>query len=347
MTSESPTFVSLMYHNVVVDNADATAGLRLDRLSPSITEYFVTRNQFADQLATLARSALPANPELIGQVFQDRIKSMRFTSRDASLDDQQPSGHGPAYPSGNSSSSETQTHATTTNSQARSNEQRQPAKRNYVQLTFDDGWKDSVHQADEILAEHGWHAWLFVTTGFIGEPGFLSDEDLWNLDRNRWTIGGHSVSHRFLNELNDDEIVRELSESKAALERITGDAIDTVSIPNGAIDGRVRLIASELGYRQVYTSDVRLNSTRTSPFDIGRVAIRRKTTSNEIAQFAAGKLGKQHWRTRCLTVAKKILGPARYRRWRCRVLGESDSQFDMQHLQTLTTNEQPVGTGGA
>src|SRR5262245_522494 len=52
-----------------------------------------------------------------------------------------------------------------------------------VQLTFDDGWRGSVDVAGSLLAERGLQAVLFVTTGLIGRPRFLTAPEIARLPK--------------------------------------------------------------------------------------------------------------------------------------------------------------------
>ncbi|MBX3441526.1 MAG: polysaccharide deacetylase family protein [Planctomyces sp.] len=201
-----------------------------------------------------------------------------------------------------------------------------------VLVTFDDGWAGSVDEAGPVLEQHGARGVLFVTTGLIGHPLFLSPGALRRLPMERYEIGGHTVSHPFLAELDDREIQRELQQSKATLEDILGREIRSLSVPNGSIDGRVRRIAGELGYRAIYTSEVRLNAVGRVRDGIGRVAVRRTTPRATFQQWLEGRLGGAGWRRRLLSVPRRLLGGACYRRLRACVLGERGTQNEMLDL---------------
>ena len=116
------------------------------------------------------------------------------------------------------------------------------------------------------------------------------------------------------------------------LEAATGREIDTISIPNGAVDKRVKQIAAEVGYRLVFTSEVHSNTRQAGPLEIGRAAVRTSTSPQQILQFAQGEYRRESWRRLMLGLPKTILGPGRYRRLRARLLGEQGGQLEMADL---------------
>lgn len=93
------------------------------------------------------------------------------------------------------------------------------ARAGSVVLSFDDGEQSVASRALPILEAHGFTGVLFVTTGWIGAPGYCSADDLRRLAGAGWEIGAHGVSHRFFTELDDGELRRELTEARGRLDR--------------------------------------------------------------------------------------------------------------------------------
>jgi peptidoglycan/xylan/chitin deacetylase (PgdA/CDA1 family) len=61
-------------------------------------------------------------------------------------------------------------------------------------------------------------------------------------------IGSHSLTHANLVWLNDDDLIKELRESKLILEDITGTAVRGLSFPFGSWNARVWGAAKSVGY---------------------------------------------------------------------------------------------------
>jgi peptidoglycan/xylan/chitin deacetylase (PgdA/CDA1 family) len=201
-----------------------------------------------------------------------------------------------------------------------------------VHLTFDDGWKRCVALGGPPLKARGWQATLFVTTDLIGRTHFVSESELRAVAGQAFHIGSHARTHCFLNELSEKAIHEELRTSKLRLEDILGGEVDSVSIPNGAVDGRVRRIAAEVGYRLVFTSSAHANSRRHGPLHVGRIAVRGSTTAREVESFARGHFGRERIRQQLLSLPKRLLGSRNYRTLRRTLLGEARHQSEMHDL---------------
>lgn len=192
-----------------------------------------------------------------------------------------------------------------------------------VLLTFDDGWADVFTEAADLLRERRMQAVVFVTTGFLTRKHCISRSGLARVDQQLFRIGSHAVSHRMLCLMEEKQIREELTESKKILEDATGREVDCISIPNGAVDARVRRIAQETGYRFVFDSEVRLNRTGSSPLEIGRVSIKDYTSIDTFRQYIRGQFSRERIRRAVLQAPKRLLGLRRYDRLRRRLLGES------------------------
>lgn len=292
----SQDFVSLMYHNVIRDDADGGCA-DVEGLGPSITSYFVGERDFARQLDAIMEIAdVPTFGEM-----------QRFYL---------------------------ETDATCTASD-----------RPLVQLTFDDGWRGTLEVAGPLLADRGLQALVFVTTGLIGAPHFLTRAALADLPAVNLHVGSHTVSHRFLNELPDDEVRQEMLQSRQTLEDIVGYSVEAVSIPNGAADERVVRIAEECGYRFVFLSDVHVNNRRRGPLEIGRVAIRATTALADIKRYSRADLRREILRSSVLQIPKRVLGPERYRRLRNSLLRQSVSDSEMSDLFQEQILQTPAAIG--
>ena len=59
-------------------------------------------------------------------------------------------------------------------------------------LTFDDGGVSALSQVAPLLERNGWRGHFFVATDWIGRPGFLTADQIRDLDRRGHLIGSHS-----------------------------------------------------------------------------------------------------------------------------------------------------------
>jgi peptidoglycan/xylan/chitin deacetylase (PgdA/CDA1 family) len=194
-----------------------------------------------------------------------------------------------------------------------------------VLLTFDDGWRDSVETAGPILADQHCQAMIFVTTDFVDRRYFLTRRQLGHLPSQVFRVGSHARSHRMLPQLNDANIRMELADSKAFLEDLLGYRVDSLSVPGGQVDTRVRRIAAEVGYRFLYTSAAHVNRPTADPMAIGRVAIRHNTSMPAFRRYVQQRLLGPQLRSWLLSIPKGLLGPSGYARLRAGYLGEEQA----------------------
>jgi peptidoglycan/xylan/chitin deacetylase (PgdA/CDA1 family) len=124
-----------------------------------------------------------------------------------------------------------------------------------VLLSFDDGGRSALLAADA-LEGRGWRGQFFITTARVGTPGFLSAEELRELDRRGHAIGGHSHTHpTYMGRLTRAELDREWTDSRAALAEILGAPPRAASVPGGYLSGAVIASAAAAGYELLFTSE--------------------------------------------------------------------------------------------
>jgi peptidoglycan/xylan/chitin deacetylase (PgdA/CDA1 family) len=143
-------------------------------------------------------------------------------------------------------------------------------------LTVDDGGCSYGSIVADRLEACGWRGHAFVTTDWIGRPGFLSAAEIRNLDARGHVIGSHSASHptRF-SACSKERMLDEWRRSRCVLEDVLGHEVRVASVPGGYFSLGVARRAAEAGLRVLFTSEpttaVRIVDGCTV---IGRFAIR-------------------------------------------------------------------------
>ena len=123
-----------------------------------------------------------------------------------------------------------------------------------VAITFDDGYRDNLTVALPLLEKFGLPMTLFVTAGFVGREGYLSEGELREIARHPLvTIGAHGFSHRHFTRLPKDEAHFELLESRRLLESMTGEAIDLMAWPYGECNAELEELSKHCGYRAAWS----------------------------------------------------------------------------------------------
>jgi len=124
-----------------------------------------------------------------------------------------------------------------------------------VFITFDDGWTNNYTNAFPILKKLGLIATIFVITDFIGRSRYVDWNQLKEMNKEGISIQSHTVNHRPLVGIKNDQIMYELDTSKKQIEDHLGSAVDFLSVPHGMINQRVRDAARAVGYKAICTSE--------------------------------------------------------------------------------------------
>lgn len=128
-----------------------------------------------------------------------------------------------------------------------------------VEITFDDGNASDVDEALPVLVERGLTASFYVCAGRIGQPGYLDEQGLLQLQAAGMGIGSHGWDHVDLRAVSDADLVHETRDSQVRLAEVCGVPVTDFAVPFGSYDRRV--LRHLRHYATVYTSD----STSASP----------------------------------------------------------------------------------
>lgn len=191
-----------------------------------------------------------------------------------------------------------------------------------VVFTFDDGHASNAAAALDILDSDG-SADLFVNPSRVGERNFLDWRALDDLARAGISIQSHGDTHRYFDELSDQEIERELYTSKTKIEDQLGRPVFLFAPPGGRLKPQVEQIARRLGYRGMCTSKPGVWRTRAPHWNIPRFAVLGATNDRQIRRWIdqnGWELATMKARNGGLALAKQLLGNDRYDALRARLL---------------------------
>ncbi len=142
-----------------------------------------------------------------------------------------------------------------------------------VILTFDDGYADNYEEMLPILEAHGMKATVYMITNMIGQPGYLTWEQLRDMQERGVEIGSHTANHLPLTGLPPKEREDELKLSKLILEWNGIRTVFSLSYPNGKYDDALPELLRQNEYLTAVTGDPGLNTFRTNPYLMHRVNI--------------------------------------------------------------------------
>lgn len=118
-----------------------------------------------------------------------------------------------------------------------------------VALTFDISWGDKRPEPIiNILKEKN----VKNATFFLSSPWTKTHPEIVKqIVDGGFEIGSHGHKHVNYNELNDEEIRRQIQTAHTILTEETGKSPNLIRMPNGAFDKRVLRISEELGYKVI------------------------------------------------------------------------------------------------
>jgi peptidoglycan/xylan/chitin deacetylase (PgdA/CDA1 family) len=119
-------------------------------------------------------------------------------------------------------------------------------KNTVVSLTFDDGDADN-YDVRPILAEHGLLATFYVVSGFTGKPGYMTEEQLRGLHEDGHEIGGHTVNHTKLSDVQGADLKYEICQDRLNL-LAYGFKITSFAYPYGYYDLLAKQAVEDCGY---------------------------------------------------------------------------------------------------
>jgi peptidoglycan/xylan/chitin deacetylase (PgdA/CDA1 family) len=160
----------------------------------------------------------------------------------------------------------------------------EPLPNRPVVISFDDGYSSWLRVADE-LADAGLPAaTMYITTGFLNTPGFLSSAAVSALPD--WVdVGAHSVTHRRLDELSSTEISTEIDDSLAIVQDLSSRPCTSFAYPHGNYDPRTRQRLISAGF----TSAAAVRNAFSHPGDdvlaMSRLTITSATSADQLRAY--------------------------------------------------------------
>ncbi|VBB09815.1 polysaccharide deacetylase [Lucifera butyrica] len=140
-----------------------------------------------------------------------------------------------------------------------------------VLITFDDGYTDNYTTALPILEKYGLRATVFIITGKVDQPGYLTWAQIKDMLARGIDIGSHTVSHRDLSKLSAVEQEKELKESKKTLEKALSRPIDYLAYPFGGFNAATLRLLGETGYLGAFSGIPGVNTANTNPYILHRI----------------------------------------------------------------------------
>lgn len=157
-----------------------------------------------------------------------------------------------------------------------------------VVLTFDDGWQDVYNIAFPYAKELNMKINMYVITDFVGTPGYCTLEQLKEMKESGLVeIDSHTLSHPYLAQLSEEQVKKELEESKAYLKENLGIESLVICYPSGSQNTMVQNVAKE-NYKYGLLMDggvFNYNSDNSNLYAIERIYARRSMSLDTFINY--------------------------------------------------------------
>jgi peptidoglycan/xylan/chitin deacetylase (PgdA/CDA1 family) len=156
-------------------------------------------------------------------------------------------------------------------------------------ITFDDAYRSLYELGLPLLTARGLSATTYVVAGLVGgnnawdiakghpEEPLMSEAELREWLKAGQVIGSHSLSHRNLAEISEQDAWEEISASKKSLEDRFGVEVSDFCYPYGGYNPHVRDLVEKAGYRTATTTEFGIARAGDDPFRLKRILVRHKS----------------------------------------------------------------------
>lgn len=184
-------------------------------------------------------------------------------------------------------------------------DEQRPFPERSVIVTFDDGFADNYHNAFPVLQRESIPMTLFLTANFIGQDELpvlrdrsgvrpLDWEQVGEMARGGVELGAHTLTHPNLTELDDDELRREITESRDLIEEHTSARVRSFCYPRGDFDARVKTAVREAGYDVACTTMEGCVTKDTHPFSLRRTFVANDDSLRDFRHKLEGSFDLLH-----------------------------------------------------
>lgn len=122
-----------------------------------------------------------------------------------------------------------------------------------VCIMLDDGFR-GIYECRQFFYDNQIYPTIFLAVELIGQEGILTKEEILELQAHGFIFECHSWSHKDLTIWNDEDLMRELGESKKYLSEMLNKVVSEICLPIGYFNDHLLEQLKVYGYDKVYSS---------------------------------------------------------------------------------------------
>ena len=155
-------------------------------------------------------------------------------------------------------------------------------------ISVDDGYVDDVRTILPDLERLHMVATFFVITGRMTQPGFLTADQIRQIDQAGMDVGDHTAHHLDLPMLTSSELQEEIAGSRQVLQSVLGHAVYFFAYPFGAYNDNVLQAVKAAGFTMAFTTAGGTSESTTAPFTMPRLHVGRAGTPSGVVSLVGG-----------------------------------------------------------
>jgi peptidoglycan/xylan/chitin deacetylase (PgdA/CDA1 family) len=155
-------------------------------------------------------------------------------------------------------------------------------------ISVDDGYVDDVRTILPDLERLHMVATFFVITGRMIQPGFVTADQIRQLDQAGMDVGDHTAHHLDLPLLTSGQLQEEIAGSRQVLQSVLGHAVYFFAYPFGAFNDNVLRAVKAAGFSMAFTTAGGASESTAAPLTMPRLHVGRTETPNGLVSLLGG-----------------------------------------------------------
>lgn len=164
-----------------------------------------------------------------------------------------------------------------------------------VSFDFDDGYLGTYQNGLPILNRAGIRSTLHIISQSLGEPDYMTTEQMLDANRAGHDIGAHTRTHPFLPQLSPEQMRYEIEGSKQDLLGLGARPVDVFAYPYGEYNATAKQIVQEAGYIGARSVREGFNTEETDPFELFDQHVTSDVTVGQVAGWIDQAIRDSAW----------------------------------------------------